>query len=119
MLFLCMDGIYNMDREEAQNAPGLIGAKHNIPIHMKPGGLFDEEMANAFDAPGKLVVRPGEGNNSLMKKSPPFRKGRFSTSAGPSSAAAGKFHLDCTNRPILWGRFESLWGMCYSWGTSI
>ena len=57
---LCMDGIYNMDREEAQKCARLIGAKHNIPIHMKPGGLFDEEMANAFDAPGKLVVRPGE-----------------------------------------------------------
>ena len=57
---LCMDGVYNMDREEAQKCARLIGAKHNIPIHMKPGGLFDEEMANAFDAPGKLVVRPGE-----------------------------------------------------------
>lgn len=57
---LCMDGIYNMDREEAQACARLIGAKHNIPIHMKPGGLFDEEMAAAFDAPGKLVLRPGE-----------------------------------------------------------
>ena len=57
---LCMDGIYNMDREEAQSCARLIGARHNIPIHMKPGALFDEEMAEAFDAPGKLIVRPGE-----------------------------------------------------------
>ena len=57
---LCMDGVYNMDREEAQRCARLIGAKHNIPIHMKPGALFDEETAAAFDVPGKLVVRPGE-----------------------------------------------------------
>ena len=58
-LFPC-DGIYNMGFEEAAECAVLVGAKHNIPIHMKPGALFDEEGANAWTAPNKLVVRLGE-----------------------------------------------------------
>jgi len=54
------DGIYNMDLEEAAECAEIIGAKHNIPIHMKPGELFDRERAESFDAPNRLIVEAGE-----------------------------------------------------------
>ena len=57
---LCGDGIYNMNPEEAAECARLIGAKHNIIIHLKPGALFDREMAEKWDAPNKLIVEPGE-----------------------------------------------------------
>ncbi len=57
---LPIDGVYNMGPEEASRAAALIGAAHSVPIHMKPGALFDEEMAARFSAPGKTVLRPGE-----------------------------------------------------------
>ena len=55
-----IDGFYNMDIDEAIECARLIGARVNIPIHMKPGMLFDRERAEAFEAPGKLVVAAGE-----------------------------------------------------------
>lgn len=55
-----IDGIYNMDAAEAAECAALVGAKHNIPIHMKPGGLFDRVMAETFDAPNRVIVEPGE-----------------------------------------------------------
>jgi len=57
---LPIDGYYNMDLEEAAKCARLIGAKVNIPVHMKPGELFDRERAEAFNAPGKRIVAPGE-----------------------------------------------------------
>jgi hypothetical protein len=36
-----------------------VGAKHNIPIHLKPGALFDRKKADKWDAPNKLIVEPG------------------------------------------------------------
>ncbi|MBC5582522.1 MBL fold metallo-hydrolase [Anaerofilum sp. BX8] len=57
---LPIDGVYNMDPEEASQAARLIGAARTVPIHMKPGALFDEAMAARFCAPGKTVLRPGE-----------------------------------------------------------
>jgi 3-oxoacyl-[acyl-carrier protein] reductase len=36
------------------------GAKHNIPIHLKPGALFDRKKADKWDAPNKLIVEPGQ-----------------------------------------------------------
>jgi len=57
---LPMDGRYNMDMEEAAECAEIIGAKHTIPIHMKPGKLFDEDMAEAFKAKGKIIVKPNE-----------------------------------------------------------
>jgi len=53
------DGVYNMDLAEAAACAELIGAKHNIPIHMKPGQLFDRDRAEAFHAPGRLIVAAG------------------------------------------------------------
>mgnify|MGYP000405798758 CR=1 FL=1 len=57
---LPIDGVYNMDPKEASRAAALIGAAHSVPIHMKPGALFDEAMAAQFDGPGKTVLRPGQ-----------------------------------------------------------
>jgi len=54
------DGVYNMDLEEAAECARLIGAKHNIIIHLKPGALFDREKADKWDAPNKVIVEPGE-----------------------------------------------------------
>ena len=41
-------------------AAAVIGAAHTVPIHMKPGGLFDEAMAEAFSVPNRVIIRPGE-----------------------------------------------------------
>lgn len=54
------DGIYNMDVEEAQKCAEAIGARHSILVHMKPGKLFDETIAERFRPVGRLLVRPGE-----------------------------------------------------------
>ena len=57
---LPIDGYYNMGPDEAALCAKLIGARVNIPVHMKPGELFDRECAEAFDAPGKRIVAAGE-----------------------------------------------------------
>ena len=57
---LCGDGIYNMDLDEAAECARLIGAKHNIIIHLKPGALFDRDRAEQWDAPNKIIIEPGE-----------------------------------------------------------
>ena len=54
------DGHYNMGPEEAAECAWLVGAKHNVLTHIKPGALFDRKIADAWDAPGKLVVEAGE-----------------------------------------------------------
>ena len=58
--FLCADGFYNMDLVEAAECAELIGAKHNTPVHLKPGELFDREMAESFNAPNRTILEPGE-----------------------------------------------------------
>lgn len=57
---LPIDGIYNMDAKEASHCAELIGAKYTIPIHMKPGSLFDRKMAEKFSAKGRLIVVAGD-----------------------------------------------------------
>ena len=57
---LPIDGVYNMGPEEAARCAELIGAAHVIPVHMKPGALFDASMAEAFQAPGRVILQPGE-----------------------------------------------------------
>lgn len=57
---LPIDGIYNMDPAEASKCAEIIGARYSIPIHMKPGALFDEEMAAKFTAKNRLIVKAGE-----------------------------------------------------------
>jgi len=56
----CCDGVFNMGLDEATECAALVGAKHNIPIHMKPGFLFSKSKAAKWIAPNKLVVAPGE-----------------------------------------------------------
>ena len=58
--FYPIDGIYNMNAEEASRCAAMVKATHNIPIHMKPGALFDREFAEKFQASGRLIVEPGE-----------------------------------------------------------
>jgi L-ascorbate metabolism protein UlaG (beta-lactamase superfamily) len=57
---LCGDGFYNMGLEEAAECAKLVGAKHNIIIHVKPKALFDRELAEQWDAPNKLIIEPNE-----------------------------------------------------------
>jgi len=54
------DGVFNMGLKEAAECARLIGAKHNIIIHLKPGALFDRKKADEWDAPNKVIVEPGE-----------------------------------------------------------
>jgi len=57
---LPIDGKFNMGPEEAAACARTIGAKHNIPIHMAPGKLFDRTKAEKFDAPNRIIVEPGQ-----------------------------------------------------------
>ncbi|MDR0221856.1 MAG: MBL fold metallo-hydrolase [Lachnospiraceae bacterium] len=56
----CGDGHFNMGLKEAAECARLIGAKHNIIIHLKPGALFDRAKAEKWDAPNKLIIAPGD-----------------------------------------------------------
>ena len=58
--FLCADGYYNMDLDEAAECAELIGARFNVPVHLKPGELFDREMAEQFEGPNRLIIEPGK-----------------------------------------------------------
>ena len=58
--FLPIDGVYNMGPGEASACAELIGAKHNVPIHMKPGALFDRSCAESFSAQGRMIVEAGQ-----------------------------------------------------------
>ena len=58
--FLPIDGIYNMGPEEAARCAGLIGAGATVPIHTKPGSLYDRQAAEAFQCPGRQLLAPGE-----------------------------------------------------------
>ncbi|MCL2096438.1 MAG: MBL fold metallo-hydrolase [Oscillospiraceae bacterium] len=62
---LCGDGVYIMNPEEAAECAKLIGAKHNILVHVKPKELFDREIAEAWDAPNKIIIEP-DGEISLF-----------------------------------------------------
>ena len=55
-----LDGVFNMGLKEGAECARLVGAKHNIPIHLKPGALFDRKKADRWDAPDKLIIEPGE-----------------------------------------------------------
>jgi hypothetical protein len=58
-----MAKLYNMDLDEAADCARLIGAKHNIIIHLKPQALFDRERAEQWDAPNKIIIEPREEIN--------------------------------------------------------
>jgi rhodanese-related sulfurtransferase/L-ascorbate metabolism protein UlaG (beta-lactamase superfamily) len=61
--FFCCDGVYNMDVSEAIECAKTVGAKHNIPYHMIPAdktNCFDQSVAESFEVPGRIIVKPGE-----------------------------------------------------------
>lgn len=57
---LPIDGVYNMGPEEATKCAEIIDARFSIPIHMKEGELFDEEMVKKFTAKNRIIVRANE-----------------------------------------------------------
>ena len=58
-LFPC-DGIVNMRLKEAARCAELIGAKHNIPVHLKPGRLFNQSRAEKWNVSNRLIIEPGQ-----------------------------------------------------------
>ena len=60
--FLPGDGIYNMNVATAADCARLIGAAHNVPVHLKPVKPYGEAAAQRFAklAPNALLIRPGE-----------------------------------------------------------
>ena len=58
--FLPTDGVYNMSVQEASACAQEIHAIHSVPMHTKPGVLFDETIADQFQAPGRIILRPGD-----------------------------------------------------------
>jgi len=56
----CGDGIYNMNPEEAAKCAEIVGAKHNIIIHLASAKRFDRTVAESWQAPNKLIIEPGE-----------------------------------------------------------
>ena len=61
------DGFYNMDVAEAGECAKLVGARHSIPVHLvpmsdpkDPSQLFIRERAEAFHAPGRIILEPGD-----------------------------------------------------------
>ena len=57
--FLPGDGVFNMDLREAAECTRLIQAKHNIIYHLHPQDPF-REKAEAWIAPNKLILEPGQ-----------------------------------------------------------
>lgn len=55
---LPIDGIFNMNPEEATACAEVLGAVHTIPIHMTPGALFDQKKAASFVAESRLILEP-------------------------------------------------------------
>jgi L-ascorbate metabolism protein UlaG (beta-lactamase superfamily) len=60
--FFCCDGIYNMDVAEASECAKMVNAKHSIPYHTDDASKspFKAEVAEAFEAKGKIILKPGE-----------------------------------------------------------
>jgi len=53
-------GLLSMGLKEAAECAEMIGAKHNIIIHLQPGALFNRKKAEKWSAPNKLIIEPGE-----------------------------------------------------------
>lgn len=60
IVFLPTDGSFNMGPEEAAACAEMIGAKRSVPVHMAPGKLFSEEVAERFQTPSRFIMRPGD-----------------------------------------------------------
>jgi len=53
------DGLFNMGPDEAAECARIVGARHNILIHLKPGQSI-RKTGEAWGAPDKLIIEPGE-----------------------------------------------------------
>ena len=53
------DGLFNMGTKEAAECARLVGAKHNILIHLMPGSSI-KKKAEKWEAPNKLIIEPGQ-----------------------------------------------------------
>ncbi|HCC35397.1 MAG TPA: hypothetical protein DEQ02_07110 [Ruminococcaceae bacterium] len=58
--FFPCDGRYNMDAAAASECAALVGARHSVPYHLTPEAPFDRELAEQFQAEGRLIVANGE-----------------------------------------------------------
>ena len=58
--FLPIDGIFTMNIKAAVECARLIKAKHTVPIHMKPGKLFDAKTAAKFVTDGAMIIEAGQ-----------------------------------------------------------
>jgi L-ascorbate metabolism protein UlaG (beta-lactamase superfamily) len=58
-VFFPGDGRFNMGPDEAAECARLIGAKHNILVHLMPGKPV-RPAAEKWEAPNKLIIVPGE-----------------------------------------------------------
>lgn len=57
---LPIDGTYTMSPEEATKAAIEISPKHMIPMHMKPGMLWDYHQAMKITAPMAMLMKPND-----------------------------------------------------------
>lgn len=57
---LPIDGIYNMDAEEATQCFKLLQAVYSIPIHTDPNSLYNLEIARQVRAENLVLLRPNE-----------------------------------------------------------
>jgi len=57
---LPIDGHFTMTPEEATKAANMIEPKHLIPIHMKPGMLWDYHQCMKVTAPMAMLVKPND-----------------------------------------------------------
>ena len=53
------DGLFNMGLEEAAECARIVGAKHNILIHLKPGESY-RKKGKKWNALSKLILERGE-----------------------------------------------------------
>jgi uncharacterized protein (TIGR00369 family) len=55
---LPVDGVYNMDPEEASVCAAIIKARHTIPVHTNPKTRFDKYQAMNFHCEGRVILEP-------------------------------------------------------------
>ena len=69
--FYPCDGHYNMDLTEAAECAHIVGAAHNVPIHMIPGrqGIFDMDRATSWVVRNRLII-PDGGEIELQAQAP-------------------------------------------------
>ena len=59
-VLLPVDGVYNMDPEEASTCAKRIGGRHTVPIHTDPSYQYDRAQADKLRCPGKRLIGHGE-----------------------------------------------------------